>query len=297
MIRQIWLRARGDRSELPAALKLLRHDLENAGFVVTDEVNDHTDLCICLGGDGALLASVRDLGARRFVLPILGIHSSRGLGFLHPLQIPWRADALPAWTQAITELLKTERYSLEERWGLEISVSGADADGPLAAPLWALNDIVIGKGPLSRMLSVSVSVDGQIYVKKIRGDGLIVSSATGSTAYSLSAGGPILHPSLKAMLLTPICPHDVSLRPLVLGADVQIEIEILADSAAAFLTCDGQSGFELRTGQKLQVRKAADRVKWLMPRSDTLQAKGYFETLRSKLGFGRKDERGNEDAL
>lgn len=280
MIRKIWIRARGEWPEIPHARLALKNALTEQGFQVSEEHTPDCDLCLCLGGDGALLASVRDSGESRHAISFLGAHSSRGLGFLHPVRLPREINELATWSKALAKMLKEQHYSLEERWGLEISVDGAD-------PLWALNDVVVGKGTLSRLLTLEIKVDGQSFLKRIRGDGLVISSATGSTAYSLSAGGPILDPSLKAMLMTPICPHDVSLRSIVLGPSVTIEVIVSPDSAAAFLTCDGQSGFELQNEQRLTIRKSTESVKWLMPGSAQLRSKNYFETLVSKLGFGR----------
>jgi len=278
-VKKVWVRSRGDAVELDPARGALSRALNEVNITVASGPADDIDLCICLGGDGSLLWGVRDLDQKRNRVPILGIHSSKGLGFLHSLSLPQQESEFPGFFRSVGDMLVSGKFELEQRWGLEATVGGDSH--------WALNDIVISKGGISRMLLLQVRVGDFVLHESLRGDGLILSSATGSTAYSLSAGGPILHPSLSGMLLTPICPHNIHQRPLVLPSDVDLELELLDNGAQAFLTIDGQEGTEFAPGRKLRARRSAYPVNWLIPNDPRLASLHYLEVLRNKLGYGK----------
>jgi NAD+ kinase len=146
----------------------------------------------------------------------------------------------------------------------------------------ALNDAVLSKATLARIIDMELSIDGR-YVCSYRADGLIISTPTGSTAYSLSAGGPIVYPTVDAFLITPICPHSLTNRPLVIPDSMTLELAFQAGDNPAYLTLDGQVGVELQAGDRVIIRKAATRLKLVRPLRKT-----YFEILRNKLKWGER---------
>lgn len=276
-IQRIWIRAKNPHSQTQEWQKNLEKGLSEEGFELSARLKANTDLCLSLGGDGSLLSAIREIhGAGRSV-PVLGLHTSPGLGFLPQLRIP--TDKPKAFVKEIARHLRKGAFEIEERLGLEASTESEN--------FWALNDIVLGKGTLSRMVGLEVQVDGSTLFSRLRGDGLIISSATGSTAYSLSAGGPIMHPAVKALIMTPICPHNVSQRPLILPDTSKIRVKVLELKGPCFLTADGQKGRELRPGETLEIRQASTRVPWMKLDSSWQASRHYFETLQSKLGLGR----------
>ncbi len=279
--KKIWLRAKVPGINIEKAASIFKGELIKASFQVEDHASTDTDLCICFGGDGSLLAAIRELHAQKVQVPVLGIHSSKGMGFLYPLSFPEEHTQIPAFVHNLAEMLKNGQCEVQSRMGLSAKIKG-EKDA-----YWALNDIVLGKGMLSRMVSLRVWVDGHPLFQRLRGDGIIVSSATGSTAYALSAGGPVVHPEVDALILTPICPHEISQRPLVLKSSVRLKIEVLEHKGPCFITADGQMGRELQTGESLEIVKSELSAQWLWPCSDKLPSKNYFEILQTKLGFGR----------
>lgn len=247
------------------------------------------DFAVALGGDGSLLSAIRKLGDQRHKMPILGIHLSPGLGFLHSLKYPAPGSSQDQEIQFATKvanLLKSGSFEIEKRWGLEASVYSANTEKK-SSIFWAMNDVVISKGHISRILALDVSVNQNLILSNLKGDGLIVGSATGSTGYSLSAGGPVIDPKLKAMVITPVCPHRLSQRPFVLNSDAEIEIIIKPGKNDSYLTADGQSGLELDDGDVIKVSSAKEPTLWISPQPNgDLPIKNYFESLRTKLGFG-----------
>jgi NAD+ kinase len=224
------------------------------------------DLAVVVGGDGTLLAAARLLGDRQ--IPILAINHG-GLGFLTEVTLE---EMYPALERVVTGEVVTQY-----RMTMDVRVSRA---GQQAAYYRALNDAVINKGTLSRMIELEARVDGQ-YVSRFRSDGLIVSTPTGSTAYNISAGGPIVFPTMEAMLVTPICSHTLSNRPLVLPENAVVEIILRSAQEDVYMTIDGQVGQPLRLGDLLTVRKSAASVKLVAPVD-----KNYFDVLRGKLKWG-----------
>lgn len=225
------------------------------------------DLMIVLGGDGTLLAAARSLGNRE--IPILPVNLG-GLGFLTSVTL----DEL----YPLLEQVLSGKYQVSERMMLESEVLG---DGIAVQRQKALNDAVITQVTLARMMDFVLLVD-KVNVSHYRADGIIVSTPTGSTAYSLAAGGPIVHPDLDAFVITPICPHMLTNRPLVIPGSAEIEVQFPVEETL-HLTLDGQVGFALNAANRVVIRKASTRVLLVRP-----PQKSYFEILRNKLRWGER---------
>jgi NAD+ kinase len=232
------------------------------------ELADVADLVVAIGGDGTMLYASRLVAGRD--IPLLGINRGR-LGFL--------ADITPGeMLRRLDEVLAGD-YVEERRLMLEAVI---DNDGGPARRALALNDVVLQKRETGRMLDFENWVDG-VYVNTHGGDGLVIATPTGSTAYALSGGGPIIHPSLDAITLVPICPHTLSDRPIVIRADSKIELRVLErPDTSAEVACDGQPLGELAAGERLLVQAAREQVVLVHPRGHD-----YFRLLRSKLHWGR----------
>lgn len=224
------------------------------------------ELTVVVGGDGTLLAAARLLGDRQ--IPILAINHG-GLGFLTEVTLEEMYPAI--------ERVLAGQFITEHRMMMDIDVSRANKQ---LAHYRALNDIVINKGTLSRMIELESRVDGQ-YVSKFRADGLIVATPTGSTAYNLSAGGPIIFPTMSAMIITPICSHTLTNRPIVLPPGVKVEIMLRSAQDDVRLTVDGQVGLKLEMNDQITVEKSNVAVKLVAPAD-----KNYFDVLRGKLKWG-----------
>jgi NAD+ kinase len=225
------------------------------------------DLMIAIGGDGTMLYATRLVAAAG--VPLLGINRGR-LGFLADVGIE---DMLAS----VDEILGG-RYAEDERVMLEAEIQ--TANGPRTGT--ALNDVVLQKRDTGRMIDFETWIDGT-FVNAHGGDGLIVATPTGSTAYALSGGGPILHPGLDAFVMVPICPHTLSDRPLVVRGDSELEVRVLErEDTAAEVTCDGHLLGELTPAGRLLIRKSADTVTLVHPVNHD-----YFRMLRSKLHWGR----------
>jgi len=247
-------------SETAAALKI-------KGFS-REEIASNVDLVLVLGGDGTML-SVSRLVAEQGI-PILGINLG-SLGFITEVS---RDEIF----STVNKMLN-EGCAIEERLMLSAAVH---RDGKKLTEYTVLNDVVINKGAVARIIDLETNVNGS-YVTTFKADGLIISTPTGSTAYSLSAGGPILYPTLESIVLTPICSHTLTNRPIVLPDDFKIEIIIKKISGDVFLTLDGQVGFSLMTGDVIEINKAAYKTKLLVPIE-----RDYFRVLRTKLKWGER---------
>jgi NAD+ kinase len=223
------------------------------------------DLAVALGGDGTLLSVARAVPPD---VPVLGVNMGH-LGFLTEVS---RAELYPA----LIEIL-AGRYRIEERHLLAVRVHRR---GGAEASYRVFNDAVLAKSVLSRIIELKLSVDGRL-VTSYRSDGLIVATPTGSTAYNLSAGGPLAHPLLPVTLLTPICPHTFSLRPLVVPAHSTVDITLESEGADVYLTLDGQEGTELESGDTVIVSRAAAGVSLIKVSSRT-----FYDSLRGKLHWG-----------
>ena len=224
------------------------------------------DLIIALGGDGTLLRAVRILKGKE--VPILGVNLG-GLGFL--------TEATLGELYGTLSNVLAGRYRLEERTGLKATLYRGKRK--IASSL-ALNDCVITKGVLSRLIRLDTFI-GEGYLTTYAADGLIVSTSTGSTAHSLSAGGPIVHPDIEAIVLTPICPHTLSNRPLIVPGDEEIRIRIASPHPDVALTLDGQEVIKLQERDVIRIRKAPSKIGLIVPRK-----KSYYQILRKKLKWG-----------
>ena len=233
-----------------------------------EELAGCTDLLIVLGGDGTLLSAAR-LAAERKV-PILAVNLG-GLGFLTTVS----QDEI----YSILEEIFSGKHRVSERVMLEAEIVRA---GAVVRRQIALNDAVLNKAALARIMDLELRVDGE-YVTTYKADGLILSTPTGSTAYSLAAGGPIVYPIVEAFVVTPICPHTLTNRPLVIPDSATIEVDFKAGDDAVFLTLDGQVGIELMPGDHIRVHKAAEKLRLVRPAKKT-----YYQILRNKLKWGER---------
>ncbi|MEF9933776.1 MAG: NAD(+)/NADH kinase [Clostridium sp.] len=245
-------------SEISAS-KLSRSDIGYSH----DEMYSICDYLIVLGGDGTLLGVAR--GAFLSGIPLLGINMGN-LGFITEVE---KEDAFFALQRIIDG-----EYSIQERILLQANVI---RDGEIGDNLYCLNDVNIAKGTLSRMITLNTYSDGE-FVDDYHADGLIISTPTGSTAYSLSAGGPIISPEVGVMLMTPICPHTLYSRSIVIADSKEITVEIERDADEIFLTCDGQQGQKLSKLDKVIVKKAPANVKFIK-----LGNRGFYDVLRNKF--------------
>jgi NAD+ kinase len=259
-----WLEARGKKvfidRETAAAIKMRGYE--------PDEIPALVEMIIVLGGDGTLLSAARLVADAHADVPIFGVNLG-SLGFMAEVSIDELYGNLE---KAIAGKLVTE-----ERIMLTASVL---RQGKRIAQYRVLNDAVINKGALARMMELRVSVnDG--HLTTLRADGLIVATPTGSTAYSLSAGGPIVHPTIHCFVLTPICPHTLSNRPIALPDSVVVTICLTSLSEDVSLTLDGQIGFPLEPNDVVAIKKSQFRMKLIKH-----PTKSYFEILRTKLKWG-----------
>jgi NAD+ kinase len=275
----------GERAVAEPALQVLKHlnkrgvrvfasseanggdAFSEANRVAERDLVPAVDLMVAVGGDGTLLHAARHVAARD--VPLLGINRGR-LGFL--------TDISPeSMLQAIDAILGGDY--LEERRAMLAAKLGAQQD---SQPLLAVNDIVLQKGETGHMLDFTTVVDG-VYVNTHRGDGLIVATPTGSTAYALSCGGPIIQPNVNALVMVPICPHTLSDRPLVLPATSSVRVSLERDThGPAHVVCDGEALAKLAGGESVTISLATQTVTLLHPRDYN-----YYELLRSKLNWGR----------
>jgi NAD+ kinase len=229
-------------------------------------VANAADLAVVVGGDGTLLAAARSLGERQ--IPILAINHG-GLGFLTEVTLEEMHAAL--------ERVLEGKFVTDRRMMMDIAV---ERGGQKIVGYRALNDAVINKGTLARIIEIEARVDGQ-YVSRFRSDGLILCTPTGSTAYNLSAGGPIVFPSMEAIIVTPICSHTLTNRPIVLPARVKIEVTLKSGEDEVHLTVDGQVGLPLNEGDRVIAEKSNIVVQLVAPTD-----KNYFDVLRGKLKWG-----------
>jgi len=224
------------------------------------------DLIVVLGGDGTLLSVARLLVD--YEVPLLGINLG-SLGFL--TEVP-RHEMIGTLEKVFAGDVRIEKRLLLKTEVLR--------QGELVASSSCLNDVVVSKGTLARMIRLHILVDGQ-FVTGLRADGLIVATPTGSTAYCLSAGGPIVHPANDVIVLTPISPHVLTNRPVILPDTSRIEIRLISEEENSMVTFDGQVGFSLRCGDVIEVRAAENRLNLIVS-----PERNYFEVLRTKLKWG-----------
>ena len=232
-----------------------------------DALPEGQDLIVVIGGDGTFIAAARAVDGRD--VPLLGVNMGR-LGFLTEV-------TTENMLETMVKVLEGS-YRVEERMQLAIEVRRQDK---VILRRRLLNDMVAHKGELARMVEFRVAIDGQ-FVFSSRADGLIISTPTGSTAYALSAGGPIIHPSLDALLLVPICPHTLTNRPIAVPGRGKIEVTMTTQGSDQQLTLDGQVGFPIETGDHIHVRRSNHRLRILHAPD-----RNYYEILRRKLSWGQ----------
>lgn len=255
-----WLAERG----LDVALDPLNRGSKESAEYAPFESETIYDCVVVLGGDGTLLSVGRAVGARS---PILGINMGR-LGFL--------TDTPASEIYEAVEKVLEGNYRVEQRTMLDVALHRSS----MTSEFRVLNDAVVAKSALARVIELRVEADGE-EVTNYRGDGLIVSTPTGSTAYNLSAGGPLIHPRLPVIVLTPICPHALTQRPLVLPREAELTINLDTDREEAYLTLDGQEGRSLAFHDRITVRPAQESVSLIH-----VNGGAFYKSLRSKLGWG-----------
>jgi NAD+ kinase len=247
----------------PLGIEVVDGDGPSSG----EGVSQDTDLVVVLGGDGTFLAAVRNLDGRE--IPMLGVNLG-ALGFLTEISLEELEGELDAFRRG--------ELQLERRLMLGGTVE------PSGRTFTVLNDVVVNKGALARISELEVFVDGR-YLASYRADGLIIATPTGSTAYSLSAGGPIVSPDLTSILIAPICPHGMTHRPIIIGGDSVVEIRLCEKNGEVYVTLDGQEGIELHEGDRVVVRRSpSDALMACSPSRD------YFSVLRSKLNWAEQHE-------
>jgi NAD+ kinase len=258
-----WLRARAINVLLDTTSAAL---LNEERGIPTTQLAENAGVLLVLGGDGTILHAARLASARS--IPILGVNMG-GLGFLTEVRLDHLYPSL--------ERVFANDYILDERLMLATHVHRG---GETVAQGMALNDVVISKGTLARMIELQISIQDQ-FVTHLRGDGLIIGTPTGSTAYSLSAGGPIINPAVHALILTPICPHTLTHRPLIVPGNVQITITLTSKDEGSMATLDGHVGVPLTQGDTALIQTSDHPTRLIrFPESH------YYEVLREKLKWG-----------
>ncbi len=270
-----WLRERGVETVFEADIAAIAGKDSRAHAPSRDELPHDVDLVIVLGGDGTLLSMATRIAQAERDIPILGVNFG-SLGFLTEVRIDELYPTLDSVVNGTAEY--HERAML---------VADACRGGECFDSRIVLNDVVFTKAALSRMIELSVVVS-DVFVTKVRADGLIVASATGSTAYNLAAGGPILHPDVDAFVLTPIAPHTLTNRPVVIPGTSSVEIrpQTNGEPDDIYVTYDGQYGYPLENGAVVRVRKSEHRLRLVRA-----PARSYFELLREKLKWGERGGR------
>src|SRR5215470_16552720 len=231
----------------------------------------NVDLVVVLGGDGTLLSVADCIGAAGTGIPMLGVNFG-SLGFLTEVTLP---ELYPSLEAALAG-----RAPIEERLTLRATIARPSGVSSSEA---AVNDVVINKGARSRLIDLSISV-GDGLVTTVRADGLIVATPTGSTAYNLAAGGPIVQPNVDALVMTPIAPHTLTNRPIVIPSSSTVRVKpVMEERDEVFVTFDGQEGCELHAGDEISICRASQSMRLVRPAT-----RSYFEVLREKLNWGKR---------
>ena len=241
---------------------------EGAAQAERKKLGEVCDLIVVIGGDGSLLGVAREVA--KFDTPVVGVNRG-GLGFL--------AAVSPDAIEIEFEKIWSAQYTIEDHFLLEATVQ---REGQQMETSNALNDVVVHAGSMARMLEFELWVDDE-YVYDQRSDGLIIASPTGSTAYSLSAGGPIMHPSLDAIVIVPMFPHTLTSRPLVVRGDAKLKVRLTQVRDEAEVSCDSQVKLALRAGDEVCIEKSASPLNLLYP-----EGHSYYESCRSKLDWASR---------
>ena len=266
----VWLAERGIK--LVGGPEMEREQIVHQTGCAVDEINyeelaGDVDLMLVLGGDGTMIATSRMIGDEE--VPVLGVNYG-GLGYLAEFRIEELYSAL--------ESILDGNYRLDQRVMLAVELWRGDTS---LTSNRVLNDVVINKSALARIIEIEAYLNHQ-FVNSFRADGLIVSTPTGSTAYNLSAGGPVIFPSMNAVVITPICPFTLSNRPIVVPDNAEIELRLKTDHEEVALTLDGQVGFPLKVEDRVSIRKSRTTFNLIQPSN-----RNYFDVLRDKLRWGR----------
>ena len=235
--------------------------------VESENIASQVDLMLVLGGDGTMIATARMIGDHE--VPVLGINYG-GLGYLAEFRIEELFTAL--------ESILSGSFAIEQRVMLAVELWRGEET---VTRNRVLNDVVINKSALARIIEIEASLNTH-FVNSFRADGLIVSTPTGSTAYNLSAGGPVIYPSMNAVVITPICPFTLSNRPIVVPDESVIELRLITQNEDVALTLDGQVGFPLKPEDRVVIRKSSNTFNLVQPMN-----RNYFDVLRDKLRWGR----------
>ena len=265
-----WLDERGITLTGTPELERDRIQAETGCTVVQlprEDMAANVDLILVLGGDGTMIAVARMLGDHE--VPVLGVNYG-GLGYLAEFRIKELYQAL--------ESILSGNFRLDRRVMLDVALQRG---GELVTQNRVLNDVVINKSALARIIEIEAYLN-QRFVNSFRADGLIISTPTGSTAYNLSAGGPVIFPSMNAVVITPICPFTLSNRPIVVPDNATIELHLKTDEEEVTLTLDGQVGFSLKVEDRVVIRKSSVTFNLVQPSN-----RNYFDVLRDKLRWGR----------
>ncbi len=246
-----------------------RFDAEKCdiGTAETEIFQSDADLIVVLGGDGTMISTARLTGDRE--VPVLGINYG-SLGYLTEFRIEEMFSAL--------EMILEGNYEIDSRVMLDVE-HWRDAEKLSTGRV--LNDVVINKAVLARVIEIEVNLNN-LFVNSFRADGLIISTPTGSTAYNLSAGGPIVYPSMNAIVLTPICPFTLTNRPIVMPDNAEIELKVRNENEGVVLTLDGQIGYQMEANDRVLIRKSRTSFILVQPPN-----RNYFDVLRNKLKWGR----------
>lgn len=260
-----WLAARGKGAVLDRETACRVRGVES---VPRGKLPDHCDFLIVIGGDGTLLSAARVVGTSG--KPILGVNLG-SLGFMTAITLE---ELYP-----VLERIFTFDFEFDERMML---VAHVHRMGERVANYTVLNDVVINKGALAKIIDIETTI-GEMYLSSFKADGLIISTPTGSTGYSLAAQGPVLYPTLRAIVITPICPHTLTNRPIVIPDDMEVRARLLSQETDVFLTLDGQVGFGIRQGDVIEVKKADAPLRFFRS-----PFRDYFTVLRTKLKWGER---------
>ena len=266
----VWLAERSIK--LVGGPEIEREQIEHQTGCPVDQINQEklggdVDLILVLGGDGTMIATARMIGDQE--VPVLGVNYG-GLGYLAEFRIEELYSAL--------ESILAGNYRLDKRVMLAVELRRGDTS---VTSNRVLNDVVINKSALARIIEIEAYLNHQ-FVNSFRADGLIISTPTGSTAYNLSAGGPVIFPSMNAVVITPICPFTLSNRPIVVPDNAEIELLLKTDNEDVALTLDGQVGFALEVEDRVSIRKSRTTFNLIQPSN-----RNYFDVLRDKLRWGR----------
>lgn len=266
-----WLAARGIEPVFETATAALMPPETARRTADKQALVTQVDMVVVLGGDGTLLSIADCIGAAGSGIPMLGVNFG-SLGFLTEVTLP---ELYPSLEAALSG-----RARIEERMMLRSTTlrRGRGCEDHIA-----LNDVVVTKAARSRMIDLSVFVADE-FVTRVKADGLIVATPTGSTAYNMAAGGPIVHPTLDALLLTPIAPHTLTNRPIVIPASDAVRVQpLIEDRDEVYVTFDGQAGFMVQSGDEIRICRADRTLRLIKP-----STRSYFEVLRTKLKWGER---------